>query len=70
MRLAVRIDDFFDAPDEPALQFLLILQAFALHERLAIRAVLPSFLRHFVAADVNVFSGKQLRHFRQHIAKN
>ena len=41
------------SPDEPALQLVLILQAFGLYPSLALRALLPGILWRFVTADVN-----------------
>ena len=67
MRAPVGFDEFFDAPREPVLQFLLVLQPFPLHEGLAGRIVFPGVLRHLIAANVNVFAGEQLKHFRQHV---
>ncbi len=68
-RAPVGADEFFNAPGEPALQFVLVFQSLPLHERLTIRTVFPGVLGHLVAADMNIFAGKKFKHFGQHVVQ-
>ena len=61
------IDELLDAADEVALQLMLVLQALLLDAGLAAGALLPIVFGHLVAADVDVFAGKQGQDFRQHV---
>ena len=69
-RLRVRwreVDEFFHAANEVALEFNVVFQAFLFQARLAFDAVVPIVGEDFVAADVNVFAGKEFKDFGQHI---
>ncbi len=55
-----------DALDEIALELGLVLQPLGLDPGLTLGAGLPAVLRTFVAADVDVGGGKEVRHLGQH----
>src|SRR6266511_3934145 len=53
--------------NEVALQLLFVSQLLALDDSLRFLALLPAHLPHFVAADVDVLTGKELQDLGQHI---
>ena len=53
--------------DEPALEFVFILESQRLDAGLGARVVFPGLFGDFVAADVNEFGGEQVQHFEQDI---
>ena len=55
------------AVDKPALQRLLIGQSLALHQRLAVGALLPRLLRALIAADVDVVTGEDVHHLIEYL---
>src|ERR1022692_1107801 len=64
-RVVLGVNELFDPLDEIALQFLLVLQSFLFHARLAQRAKPPVSLVHLVTANVNLLAGKQPEYFAQ-----
>src|SRR6185437_2437500 len=56
---AFAVDVFLHALDEPALQLVFVLETELFHPLLTFGAGLPAILGTFVAADVNIRSGKE-----------
>ena len=63
----VAVDEFLDAPDKVALQFVFVLQSLGADALLATRTLLPVVFRHFIAADVNELAGEQRDHFAENV---
>ena len=64
---ATAVDKLLDTVYEPALQGRLIGQIQLLHQRLAMAAFFPCFLRTLIASDVDIVAGEEVDDFSQHV---
>src|SRR5207245_11458358 len=58
-----------EMPDEPALELILVLEAFGLHARLRRGSLPPLGLGAFVAAEVDALRGKEPEHLIKDVLK-